>query len=226
MLGLIEAFVAISAVILTSRIAGRIPAMMLTAIAAAAGAFIMPPSASWEVENPADVLTIVVQSIVGLAVAYKWQPRVQRLQPAAATPLVQHRKEAAYSLLTIVPAVLARQGGLMGGLCDIQLCGELDGMISVSEAELDNLLSDVLHLAFSDPKTRRIKIYASRRPALNQITLVAEYNASAPLPRLRMIGRSDRQRPLEAQHWPANCSATVFDSQAARTYQISIQKTF
>jgi hypothetical protein len=224
MLGLTEAFITIAAVIMTCRIAGRIPAMMLTAVAAAAGAIIMPPFASWEVESTADILTIVFQSIVGLAVAYKWQPKVQRLQAAEAIPFSQHQKGPVSSLFTIVPTVMARHQELTGRLCDIQFCGLLHGSIGTTEDELENILLDVLRLAFSDPKTQGIKIYTGRRPALHQIVLVAEYKAAVSLPRLRLLGRSDSQHPLETKHWPDNCSATIFDSPIARTYQISIRE--
>src|SRR5579862_65021 len=99
MLGLIEAFIAISAISMTCRIAGRIPAMMLTAVAAAAAAIIMPPFASWEVESTTDVLAVVFQSIVGLAVAYKWQPKIQR-QPLPASSFLERPNEPACSLVT------------------------------------------------------------------------------------------------------------------------------
>ena len=224
MLGLIEAFITIAAVIMTCRIAGRVPAMMLTAVAAAAGAIIMPPFASWEVESTVDVLAIVFQSVVGLAVAYKWPPKVQRLKAVDATPVLQHQKESALSLHTIASAVMARHHELTRRLCDIQFCGELHGLIGIAEDELENILFDVLHLAFSDPKTQGIKIYTGRRPALDQITLVAESNAAPSLPRLRVLGRSDSQHLLETKNWPDNCSATIFDSPAARTYQISIRE--
>jgi hypothetical protein len=92
MLGLIESIVAISLIIITSRFAGRIPAMMVTAVAAAGVAIILPPFASWEVETTTDVLTLVFQTIIGLAVAYKW--------PAKSSPPQLSRGGATGSGLT------------------------------------------------------------------------------------------------------------------------------
>src|ERR1700674_5752493 len=114
MLGLIESFIAISAIVMTCRVAGRIPAMMLTAVAAATAAVIMPPSQSWEVDSTADVMTLVFQSIVGLAVAYRWQPKAHWERRSAASPpaaFSRRPKEPSHSLLTSVQAVMEGDGG-------------------------------------------------------------------------------------------------------------------
>src|SRR5438132_4175638 len=111
MLGLIESFIAISAIVMTCRFAGRIPAMMLTAVAAATAALLMPPYQSWEVESTTDLMTLVFQSVVGLAVVYGWSPKVHREPRSAVYPLaafLRRPKEQSYSLLTSVTAVMER----------------------------------------------------------------------------------------------------------------------
>ena len=229
MLGLIESFIAISAIVMTCRLAGRIPAMMLTAVAAATAALIMPPSPSWEVDSPTDVMTLVFQSIVGLAVAYRWQPKVRPKQRSVTSPLttfLRRRKERGYSLLTNVKWVMKRDAELAERLHDVDVCGELHNMAGVSQDELEQILSDVIRIAFSDPRVRRIKVYTGRQPALDQINVVAEDDHPISLPRFRMLGRSDSQSPIWTKDWPANCSAFSFDNGFEHTYIISIRKSF
>jgi hypothetical protein len=229
MLGLIESFVAISAIVMTCRFAGRIPAMMLTAVAAAAGALIMPPAPSWEVDSTTDVMTLVFQSMVGLAVAYRWPPKAQHEQRSAAFPLaafLRRPKERSYSLLASVKVVMERDPELAERLRDIDVCGELHDMVAVSRDELEQILSDVIRIAFSDPRIRRIKVYTGRQPALDQVNVVAEYDHPISLPRFRMLGRSDSQSPIWTKDWPANCTAFSFDNGFEHTYIISIRKSF
>src|ERR1041385_601227 len=95
MLGLIESLVAISAIIITCRFAGRIPAMMVTAVAAVSAAIIMPPFASWEVESITDVLTVVFQTIIGLAVAYKWPAKNGAVDEESSPPQPRPRSASA-----------------------------------------------------------------------------------------------------------------------------------
>jgi hypothetical protein len=229
MLGLIESFIAISAIVITCRFAGRIPAMMLTAVAAATAALIMPPFPSWEVESTTDVMTLVFQSIVGLAVAYRWQPKVHPKPRSVTSPLttfLRRTKEQGYSLLTSVNGVMERDAELAERLHDIDVCGELHGMVAVSQDEMEQILSDVLRIAFSDPRIRRVKVYTGRQPALSQINVVAEYHHPVSLPRFRMLGRSDSQSPIWTKDWPANCTAFSFDNGFEHTYIISIRKSF
>jgi hypothetical protein len=225
MLGLIESIIAISAIIMTCRFAGRIPAMMLTAVAAATAALIMPPFPSWEVESTTDVMTLVFQSIVGLAVAYKWQPKVNRDERSVSLPLaafLRRQTIRSCSLPETVKAVMEPNAELAKRLTDVDICGELHSMVAVSQNELEQILSDVIRTAFSEPKVQRIKLYSSRRPGLNQISLVAEYDLPASLPRFRILGRSDIQTPIKMKDWPANCAAFSFDNGFELTYLIAI----
>src|SRR6266852_6231620 len=230
MLGLIESFIAISAIVMTCRFAGRIPAMMLTAVAAATAVLIMPPFPSWEVESTTDVMALVFQSIVGLAVAYRWKPKVHPEQRSAASPLatfLRRPKERSYSLLTSVKEVMERDTDLAKRLRDIDVCGESHDALAVSQDELEQILSDVIRIAFSDPKIRRVKVYTGRQPALDQINVVAEYDHPISLPRFRVLGRSDSQSPIWTKDWPANCSAFSFENNGfEHTYIISIRKSF
>src|SRR6516225_1324566 len=123
MLGLIESLIAISAIAITCRIAGRIPAMMMTAIAAAGAAIIMPPFASWEVESTTDLLTVVFQTIIGLALAYGW-PVKNRQKQAVTTPYQRHRQPAT-PLHTILQAVINDHGVIAARSGEIEVCGEL-----------------------------------------------------------------------------------------------------
>jgi hypothetical protein len=224
MLGLTESLIAISAIIMTGRFAGRIPAMMLTAVAAAGAAIIMPPFASWEVESTTDVLTVVFQTIIGLVVAYKLPSKDQREHRPIASSFSERPKEPGHSLITIVHGITKRDVDLAAGSRDIEVYGELHGSVGISTDELDQVVSDTIRIALSDPTTKRVAIYTGRRPSVDQISLVAQYGPPMSLPRTRMLGLHENHRALHMQGWPANCSAVTFDNGFEKTYLISIRE--
>ncbi len=222
MLGLIESLVAISAIVITCRCAGRIPAMMVTAVAAASAAILMPPSASWEVESTTDVLTVVFQTIIGLAVAYKWPAKNRESSPSLKKGRLRH------SLRRAGPTA-AEEGSshairdVMGKI-PIEVLGEFHDLRGVPQDKLEQILSDVVQLVLSDSRTQQIKVYTSRRPSLDLISLVAEYDSSPSLPHVRILGRSGSHCAIRMKDWPANCSATRFDNGFEHIYQISIRE--
>ena len=225
MLGLIESLIAISAIAITCRIAGRIPAMMMTALAAAGAAIIMPPFASWEVESTTDLLTVVFQTIIGLTLAYRL-PRKNHQKERPVTFWFERPRQPAPSLHTIVQAAISHHRAVAARSDDIEICGDLHDESGASRNNLETILSDVLRIAMSNPGTQRVRIHTGRRPGLDHICVVAQCGDSASLPRIRIVGRPDSERPLRAKGWPANCSATVFDNGFEHIYQISIQKPF
>jgi hypothetical protein len=216
MLRLIESLVAISAIIITSRFAGRIPAMMATAVAAASAAIIMPPFASWQVENTTDVVTVVFQSIIGLAVAYRWSARNGAVGRDNPPPQLSATRSAEEGRFRAIPDVM--------GKIPIEALGELPNFSAVPPEKLEKILSDVMQLALANSSTHEIKVYTSRRPSVDLISLVAEYNSSPSLPHVRILGRSGSQCAIRIKGWPANCSATFFDNGFENIYQISIGK--
>jgi hypothetical protein len=225
MLGLIESLIAISAIAITCRIAGRIPAMMMTALAAAGAAIIMPPFASWEVESTTDLLTVVFQTIIGLTLAYRW-PRKNHQKERPVTFWFERPRQPAPSLHTIVQGVIHHHEAIAARSSDIEICGELHDELGVSGKILEKILSDVLSIAISEPGIQRVRIDAGRRPALDQICVVAQCADRVSLPRIRILGQPNNERPLAVKDWPANCSTTFFDNGFERIYQISIQKPF
>jgi hypothetical protein len=224
MLGLIESLIAILAIAVTCRIAGRIPAMMMTAIAAASAAIIMPPFASWEVESTTDLLTVVFQTIIGLTLAYRW-PR-KNLQKERRVTSCERPRQPQPSLHAILQGVIHHHEAIAARSSDIEICGELYDAPAVPRHNLETVLSDVLCVAISNPGIQRVRIHAGRRPGLDQICVVAQSADGVWLPRIRMLGRSDKERPLRTIGWPSNCSATFFDNGFEHIYQISIQKPF
>jgi hypothetical protein len=245
MLGLIESLVAISAVIVTCRFAGRIPAMMVTAVAAASAAIIMPPFASWEVESTTDVLTVVFQTIIGLALAYKWPAKngtaakqnsppqlrrggAKRRGGAGQTLQFVYQRHPSLGCASAFPSS-AEEGNRCSVLSymakvPIEVLGELHDLSGVSADKLRQILFDVMKLVASDSRTQQIKVFTSRRPSLNVISLVAEYDSSPSLPHVRILGRSGSQCAIRMKDWPANCSATRFDNGFEHIYQISIRE--
>jgi hypothetical protein len=223
MLGLIESLVAISAIIITCRFAGRIPAMMVTVVAAVSAAIIMPPFASLEVESTTDVLTVVFQTIIGLAVAYKWPAKNGKNAPPLRTGWPRHNPRRADPIsgkderFHAIPGVM--------GKIPIELLGEFRDLRGVSQNKLEQILSDVMKLVLSDSRTQQIKVFTSRRPSLDLISLVAEYDSSPSLPHVRILGRSSSQCAIRMKNWPANCSVTSFDNGFEHIYQISIRET-
>src|SRR4051812_1224258 len=136
MLGLIESLTAICAIVITCRIAGRIPAMMITAVAAATAAVVMPPFASWEVESTTDILTVIFQSIVGLAVVYRWQPRFQAA-PRVISRVFARPEETTVSLLKTVQAIVKRDAHPAAKLHRIDVCDEVHEGVAISQRELE-----------------------------------------------------------------------------------------
>jgi hypothetical protein len=225
MLELIVSAIAISSIAMTCRIAGRIPAMMVTAVAAASAAMIMPPFASWQVESTTDILTVVLQTIIGLVLAYRSPAKSRQKQPAL-TSSFERPLQTSPSLHTIVQAAISHHRAVAARSDDIEICGDLHDESGASRNNLETILSDVLRIAMSNPGTQRVRIHTGRRPGLDHICVVAQCGDSASLPRIRIVGRPDSERPLRAKGWPANCSATVFDNGFEHIYQISIQKPF
>src|SRR5437588_5149332 len=165
MLGLFESLIAISAIAMTCQIAGRIPAMIVTAFAAVSSAILMPPFASWEIDSTTDVVAVVFQTAVGLAVAYKW-PRKKSYRRSAA-PSFSRPENPAYSVRAIVQTVMKRNKELAAKINDIQICGDLQGPVSISGDDLERIISDVMKMVFSQREPRHAKIYTARRPTVD-----------------------------------------------------------
>ena len=225
MLGLFESLVAISVIAMTCQVAGRIPAMMMTAFAAASAAIIMPPFASWAIQDPADLLAVVLQTLVGLTVVYSW-PRKNQLREQPAPSFSDRSRNPGYSLNAIVQSVMKRNRELAAKINHIQICADLHGSAAVSRDDLERIISDVMEMAFSQPNTRHARIYTACRPNLDEIRLITEFDDALPQPRVRILSRSDHHCPIQTKAWPANCSATFFDNGSEQTYQISIRKAF
>src|SRR5262249_22044262 len=129
-----------------------------------------------------------------------------------------------YFLSTITRSVMERESDLLERISDLEVYGELDGRIAISRQELEQILSDVIRRAFSDPKVQRVNVYTARQPALDQISIVAQYHCPPSLPHFRLLGRSDSECPIQTPKWPANCSATYIDNGLEHTYHVSIHK--
>jgi hypothetical protein len=223
MLALVESLTAICAITMTCVYAGRIAAMMLTAIAAATGALILSPFLDWAVESPTDVLALVFQTIVGLAVAYAW-PRERRCSTSRPIELRTRLAERRHSMLEIVRVGMGRDVDLADRSGDVHIYGELDGAVTIPGDKLAEILSDVLRMAFADGQVGRVSIFTGRQPSRNQISVVAEYNLGSALPRFRLLGRSDTQHSIRENNWPPYCSATRIDNGFEYIFLISICK--
>ncbi len=227
MLGLIECLIAISATITTCIFVGRLAALMFTAVAAVTAAVIMPPFLSWQVESTTDQLALLFQTVVGLAVTYAWPPVVKRKRRPAVSVSAESRKSITgetYFLPTIARSIMERERDLAERISDIEVYGELDARTAISQDQLKQVLLHVLRIAFSDPKVQHVNVYTSRKPALDQISVVAEYDRPPSIPHFRLIGRSDSEHPLQISDWPANCSVTHIDNGFEHTYHVSIHK--
>jgi hypothetical protein len=232
MLGIIECVLAIIAIAITSMSAGRIAAMMLTAVTAATAVLVMPPFLSWQVERSSDLLALLFQSVVGLIVAYTWPPRnrpvstryVQRPIVSSGIKPARRPTQKAYSLAAIVRSTMERDSDLGKRAGDLDVYGELDRTIAVAQDELERVILDILRMAFSDSKVQHVGVYTGRQPALDRISVVAEYDLASALPGIRLIGRWDSQYQIRTANWPPNCSATYFDNGYEHIYLISIYK--
>ena len=227
MLGWIECLLAISATAVACMYAGRVAALTLTAVAAATAAVIMPPFSSWQVDSTADLLALLFQTVVGVAVVYAWPSRMGRQRRAVPFEPVGLKKtgdsEACF-LSTIARDIVQRETGMADRVSDIDVHGELDPRTAISRHELDRILSDIIRIAFSDPKVQRVHIYTSRQPSLDQISVTGQYCRPPAQPHFHLIGRSDRERPIQTRNWPDNCSATYIDNGFEHTYHVSIYK--
>jgi hypothetical protein len=123
-------------------------------------------------------------------------------------------------------SIVNRDEHLAATVCEIDVCGELQETAAISEQELEQILSDVLRIALCRPEIRHVKVHIVRRPAMDQISVAAEYGENLSLPRIRILGRSDAGRPVPTKSWPAHCSAICFDNGFDHSYLISIKKLF
>lgn len=227
MVGIVECTIAIGVVTIGCLCAGRFAAITLTIITTAMAALVMPPFLSFRVERGGDVALLLFQSIVGFVVASKLpaKDRGDR-QTLRATQLERTcpTRRGSYSLLTVVRKVREGDGDLGRKLSDLDVYGNVDSGIAVSEQELEHIVADVLRIALSHSNVQRVSVYAGRQPALDRITIEAEYDLTSPLPRIRMLGRSDSQCHLQTDRWPPNCSLTLLDNGYEYIYLISIFK--
>ena len=189
MLGLVESLIAISIIAMTCQIAGRIPAMIMTAFAAVSSAILMPPFASWEIDNTTDLVAVLFQTLVGLTVIYKWPNKNSYRQPVI--PSFGHPRNPGFSLHIIVQTVMRRNKELAAKINHIQVCGDLQGPVAISADDLERIVSDVMSMAFSEPEIRHAKVYTARRPTVDEISLVTEYDDGVSLPRVRILGWPD-----------------------------------
>jgi hypothetical protein len=115
--------------------------------------------------------------------------------------------------------------GLKERLEDVEVDGELEGNVALSEVELARLVSSLLRTAFTNTNVRNVGMYTGRQPTLDRITLVAGYDPSPTLPRVRSLGRPETQcQVLQMDHLPPHCSATWFDNGYDYVYQIAIHR--
>jgi len=111
-------------------------------------------------------------------------------------------------------------------LNDVEVDGELEGNVALSETELDRLVSSLLRTAFTHTDVRHVGMYTGRQPTLDRITLVAGYDPSPTLPRVRSLGRPETQcQVVRMDHLPPHCSATWFDNGYDYVYQIAIHRS-
>jgi hypothetical protein len=227
MLGIIECVVAIAAITITSMWAGRTAVMTLTALTVATGAFILPPFLSFEVERTSDLLALLLQGVVGLAVAYRWPARTRWKERSTVSPRVEPARRPAqqtYPLSPILQSVMKRDPDLEKRVGGLDAYGELDGTIAVPQNELEKMFLDILRMAFSDSRVQHVSVYTGRQPARDRISVVAEYDLAPALPGIRLLGRWDSQYQIRTLNWLPNCSATYFDNGYEHNYLISIYK--
>jgi hypothetical protein len=116
--------------------------------------------------------------------------------------------------------------GLKERLNDVDVDGELEGNVALSEAELNRLVSSLLRTALSNANVQHVGMYTGRQPTLDRITLVAGYDPSPTLPRVRSLGRPETQcQVLQMDYLPPHCSATWFDNGYDYVYQIAIHRS-
>jgi hypothetical protein len=95
----------------------------------------------------------------------------------------------------------------------------------IAADELDQVLLDILRIAFSYSNVHRVDVYSSRRPDEVCVRVAAESAAQPELPRVRITGRTDVScDALTLPRWPDACSATWFDNGLEFIYQVRIKR--
>ena len=151
----------------------------------------------------------------------------RRIQgPVKPVLMVAGRPSCASVLLNgAVLAILEHDPRLGSRSSALELHTDIQLRISLSATALENVLHDVLNLAFRSPHVWRVSLYAGQLPGCERITVVAEYGVETERPRLLMLGRiGDGCVQLPAANWPSSCSATWFDNSYEHIYRISIQR--
>jgi hypothetical protein len=107
---------------------------------------------------------------------------------------------------------------------EFEFIGGADVGFNISRHSLEQMISDVMKIVTSHANVKSLSVYLTTLPSVDQIIICADYWGTGPLPRLRWLGRTDKERPLDISGWPQNCSAAFFDNGYEYIYSISISK--
>jgi hypothetical protein len=227
MLAIISIVLAGVSILLARVLAGRTAAITVTGISTMLTALVLPPSLSFHIESSTDAAALVVQGLVGLAIASGIRPRKPRETYAASRRHEKtNRAEVQHSLSDIAHKVMRGDPALGQRLGDLEVFGDIEFHGQLSAQELERIVSDLLRVSFSLKEVERVGVYTGRQPSSTRITVVASYNLSRTSPHVYSLGQTDdRCTLLQTNGWPRNCSARWFDNGYAYVYQVSIEAT-
>jgi hypothetical protein len=220
-------FLSVAAIAFATAAAGRLLGISLTAIASGLMAFfMMPPVFSLRVASSGDVLMLVAHGIAGLVVVHTVRtkrPHERSVEPPPVfTGTVEQRRPV---LSEAISRAMDRDDGLRSRASDLHVYVDEHARPPVSTSDLDQVVVDILRIAFGQSNVQRVSVYSARQPEVERIRVVAEYELNPTLPRLRITARRDDQcMALPMPGWPRGCTATWFDNGTEFIYQVKFSR--
>jgi hypothetical protein len=205
---------------LASAILGRLAGLGVTvACGLLAAFFLMPPTFSLRIEDPADVIELAAYGCLGVSFLVIAPRKVRREQVVAGFDVSPSRREVRQNAsLNCVCERLTESA--FGRILQTRV-SDVAGDVPCTESDLFCMLVNVFEYARLSSDVHALTIYRARRPGWCRLTVAARYALDPPVGVPLMIGRCAQDcTPLDLANWPRNVKASWFDNGVERLYQI------
>jgi hypothetical protein len=224
-ISLISIFVASVLVLASHAIAGRLVALLSTAVFMPMLAyFMMPPYRSFHIAETHDVILITCFGIVGVMVAQS-APKVRAITwrgasgtgPAPSDNSVADLSLVIEELLDSNPGIRLRAAGIVIEAGNV--------VLPCSPSRAADLLKIVIADALDVQRTERISIHNGRQPGFLCLFVAAHRVWPPPAGESMAIGRHpDLCTPLTVSGSSPYCRANWFDNGSDRIYQLFLEQ--
>src|SRR5438552_8762736 len=137
MTGIFACLVAIGSITLMGALRGRLAALAATGVSTASVALTVPPFLSLQVESSTDLAAVLLQGMVGLAIATRIAPKSRNNSERIVSNLAPTNPvlKPSYSLLSIAETIMRSNPDLQIRIGDLRVNGDIDVGITVPESD-------------------------------------------------------------------------------------------